>query len=150
MNRTIAHIFAASLFTLSLASCNAEMSLYPDYNEVPSADGYTVIISGTASDRHTAEPLENVKVTLHAAEITGDDHGTIYTKSVYTDNRGKYEIREDGFRKMIICRLTAEDQTGLYQNASAEMNVTWSGPSFDAVNGAFYANDIDFYLEKTE
>lgn len=150
MNKTLAKIFAAIFLTLCLVSCSAEMMPYPEHNNDQLKEGYTVIISGTASDVITAEPLENVKITLQAAEITDDGHGILYTRNAYTDNRGRYELKESGFSKKIICWITAEDQTEKYKSAEAEMTVSWSGPSFDAKNGIFYANDIDFYLEKVE
>lgn len=146
MKKAIAYILSALLFTAFSASCSTGLEPVEDLETT----GYTIVISGTAADLNTTNPLENVKITLYAAEISDMGDVSLVNKSVYTDNRGKFQLTEDGFYRMISCRITAEDQTSTYASSAQEMIVTWSGPSFNPETGTFYVNDVNFYLRKEE
>lgn len=146
MKKALVYILSAVLLTAFSASCSTGLEPVEDLETT----GYTIVISGTAADINTTEPLENVKITLYAAEISDMGDVSLVNKSVYTDNRGKFQLTEDGFDKMISCKITAEDQTSTYASSTQEMIVTWSGPSFNPETGTFYVNDVNFYLRKEE
>ena len=146
MKKAIVYILSAVLLTAFTASCSTGLEPVEDLANT----GYTIVISGTAADISTTEPLENVKITLHAAEVVESGEGALESKSVYTDNRGRFSLEMGGFIRMISCVVTAEDQSGTYASATQEMKISWSGPSFNQETGTFYVNNLDFYLKKGE
>lgn len=146
MKKALVYILSAVLLTAFSASCSTGLEPVGDLENT----GYTIVISGTAADITTTEPLENVKITFYAAEVTEYGEGALVDRTVYTDNRGRFELTEGGFQQKILCRITAEDQTGTYESSTQEMIVSWSGPSFNSETGSFYANDVNFYLKKEE
>lgn len=146
MKKVVIYILSAVLLTAFTASCSTGLEPVEDLANT----GYTIVIAGTAADITTTEPLENVKITFHATEVVESGEGMVESKSVYTDNRGRFTLEMGGFVRMISCIVTAEDQSGTYASATQEMKISWSGPSFNQETGTFYVNNLDFYLKKEE
>lgn len=132
------------LISMAALSCSKGPELETPVNE----ETYTIVISGTASDKEDSTPLEGIKIVLHAAEPIIDGEGQIHTKTVYTDSRGYFTLSAEGFTRHISCTVTAEDVKGIYGFAQQNLNIAWSGPSFDEYTNYFYVNDCDFYLEE--
>lgn len=142
-------LFVNMLMLLSVSIAALSCSKGPLDKDSDKFDGpYTVVVSGTASDKLTTLPCEGIKITLHAAEAVTDGTGEVRTMIVYTDNRGRFTIMTEGFTKDISCTVTSNDMNGVYAYERQDMNIFWKGPSYDARTGTFYVNDCDFYLEK--
>lgn len=144
MKKALVYILSAVLLTTFMASCSTGLEPVEDLENT----GYTIVVSGTVADITTTEPLENVKITLYAAEVTEYGEGALVNRTVYTDNRGRFELTESGFQQKITCRVTAEDQSGVYESATQEMVVSWNGTSYNSQTRTSYVNDVNFYLKK--
>lgn len=143
-------LFVNMIMLLSILVAALSCSIGPDAEPGPAEyEGtYTVVVSGTASDKETTLPLEGIKITLHAAEPIIDGQGEVRTTTAYTDNRGRFMLTAEGFTREISCTITSDDLTGRYGYGRQDINISWSGPSYDKHTGVFYVNDCDFYLEK--
>lgn len=153
MKRNILNIFILLLFTTAVLSCSEMMPMEPslndDMNEKPAS--FTLIISGTASDKNEAFPLEEIKITLHAAEIADGQEAELFTKTTYTDNRGKFTLSAEGFTKPVSCIITAEDPNGEYTSWTHEIPlISWDSSYNMTPDGTCFINDCDFFLEKAE
>lgn len=137
-------IMLLSITTAAL-SCSMES---PANTDLPNENFYTVVVSGTASDKGNGTPLKGIRIRLHAAEIVSGSDGEVRTTTIYTDERGYFTLTADGFTRPISCTITAEDSNGIYGFARHDLNISWSGTSFDEYTGYFYVNDCDFYMEK--
>lgn len=136
------------LLSVTMAALSCSMEPF-EMGHPEKYDGvYTVVVSGTASDTESVLPLEGIKITLHAAETLIDGKGEIRTMTVYTDNRGRFTLKAEGFTRQIACTVTSEDLNNIYGYGRHDINILWDGPSFDERSGTFYVNDCDFYLEK--
>lgn len=142
MLKNVFNILILLLVSTAVLSCSAEpMSEYQ-----PSEEELEIVISGAVSDILTGEPLEEVKITLHAAEFGGNDNVNLISKTTYTDNTGKYSVSAKGFTYITTCLVTAEDPNGEYVESSQEIMVTWTAPNMQG--NTFFVNDINFYLER--
>lgn len=131
--------------TIAALSCSTAL---PHDKTVSDGEGpYTIVVSGTASDKASGTPLKEIKISLHAAELLAGGEGEIRTTSVYTDSRGYFTLTADKFSRPVSCTITAVDRNGIYGMARQELNISWSGTSFDEYTGYFYVNDCDFYME---
>lgn len=135
------------LLSASIAALSCSMEV-PQNPESPDSDFYTIVVSGTASDKENGTPLEGIRISIQTNGITSSDKRESRTSTTFTDNRGFFTITADGFVRQISCTITAEDNSGLYGSARQDLNISWSGTSFDEYTGYFYVNDCDFYLEK--
>ena len=61
MKKALVYILSAVLLTAFMASCSTGLEPVEDLENT----GYTIVISGTAADITTTEPLENVKITFY-------------------------------------------------------------------------------------
>ena len=140
MKRKIIYILVMLLALPAAFSCE-------DMNLGVNAD-YRLVITGTVSDFNTNAPLEGIKVSF-SARIQGDTKGKpLYEVNVYTDNRGAYTIDMDTYRTSVTCTITASDTEDIYISSANEVEVTWSGVSFDSFSSTFVVNDCDFKLER--
>lgn len=140
MKRNIIYILVMLLALPAAFSCES-------MNIGGTAD-YRLVITGTVSDFNTDAPLEGIKVSF-SARIQGDVKGKpLYEMNVYTDNHGTYTIDTDTYPTPVTCTITASDTEGTYISSVNEVEVTWSGVSFDAFSSTFIVNDCDFKLEK--
>ncbi|MBR5273818.1 MAG: hypothetical protein IKU33_01080 [Bacteroidales bacterium] len=114
----------------------------------PSEEELEIVISGAVSDILTGEPLEEIKISLHAAEFGDNENVNLVSKTTYTDNSGRYTVSAVGFTYITTCLVTAEDPNGKYADSSQEIMVTWTAPNMQG--NTFYVNDINFYLERDE
>ena len=145
MKRFISNIIILLLASTAVLSCSLNMDIINDMTNAD-RDTYMLVVTGTASDLNTGEPIEEIKISLHAAEHGGSGEGTLVSKTTYTDNSGRFSISAEGFKSETTCLITAEDPNGKYNKASQEINITWS--NINMVDGTFYVNDCSFYLEK--
>ena len=128
------------LLSVSMAalSCSKEPSR-------PMTDTYTIVVSGTASDKADGTPLENIRISLYTEESKISDNLQV---SATTDERGYFTLKLGNFTRPVTCTITAEDVKGFYKMESQDINISWSGTSFDLYTGYFYVNDCDFYMER--
>ena len=144
MLKNVFNIFILLLFSTAVLSCSEG----PISEFQPSEEELEIVISGAVSDIQTGKPLEEVKITLHAAEFGGNDNVNLVSKTTYTDNTGKYSVSAQGFTYITTCLVTAEDPNGVYVDSSQEIMVTWTAPNMHG--NTFFVNDINFYLERNE
>ena len=149
MKNFFTHIISVLLASTALLSCSAE------YNEdamlPPVSNGShekTLIINGTVLSLHGDLPLEGIKITLHAAEISSDNQETVSDNIVeYTDNNGVFTLRSEGHVMPISCEITAEDPNGAYMSGKHEIPLIQWDNSYNMQGGIWYVNDCDFHLE---
>lgn len=134
-------LLLASTAVLSCSDVDSDRFERPDEELV-------ISISGTASDLSTGEPIEEIKITVHAAEYGDKDNVNLVSKTTYTDNTGRFSISAEGFSYTTTCLVTAEDPNGIYADASQEIKISWSATSMQG--NTFYVNECDFYLEKNQ
>jgi len=116
--------------------------------EQASPNDYNLLISGSASDKETSIPIEEIKITLTATEKTPDGRTTHHEKSAYTDNDGVFTLKINGFKGHVTAVLTADDPNGKYKSATHEIPlITWDS-SYNMSGNDFFINDCSFYLEK--
>ena len=124
-------------------SCSVEMTYTDDAHN---NGDYTIVVCGTASDKTAGIPLEGIRIRLYATEETGNTEAI--STLTHTDSRGYFALNAEGFGKPIRCTITAEDEKGLYKTEQQDLNISWSGTSFDEHSGHFYVNDCDFFMER--
>lgn len=135
------------LAAASVISCDKAL-LSDDVYEM---DGdYRIVVTGSVSDLTDNAPLENIKVSLDAYPPSVLYPLPIITMTVYTTNKGLFSFDATGFTSSIICSIKAESTDGLYASSTQEINVSWTGPTFDQENNTFFVNDCNFKLTKAE
>lgn len=147
MKKIKEYILILLLASTAVLSCSTapDMAL-PDKDM---ANGAGLVISGIVADMEDGSPLEEIKLTLHAAEISGSDATTIFDKAiVYTDNNGLYTFKAEGFMNPISCIIIAEDPNGVYASANHEIPLISWDSSYNMTGGIFYINECDFHLKK--
>lgn len=151
MKKHLINIVILLLSATAVLSCSASDAEPSSPDIAPDTDGtWGLVISGTASDKNEAFPLEGMKITLHTAAITEDAEDELFTKTVYTGNRGGFTLEAKGFTTPISCIIMAEDPDGVYASYTHEIPlITWDS-SYNMMAGVYYINDCDFYLEKAE
>lgn len=133
------------LLSVSMAALSCSKGLpYDSYDEGP----HTLVVSGTASDKEERTPLQNIEITLYAAESLPGGEIEVKTTEGRTDSNGSYTLSLKGFNAPISCTITAGDPDNIYGISQQELRISWSGTSFDEITGHFYVNNCDFYLEK--
>ena len=145
MNKLILNTLILLLASTAVLSC----SMGPMMDaEAPMDENKPLMlsVSGTASDISTGQPLEEIKITIHAAEHPDGSIANIVSKTTYTDRNGKFTISADGFTNQTTCLVTAEDPDGIYEGASQEIKISWSQTNM--LDNVFFVNDCDFYLER--
>lgn len=150
MNRNILkHILILLLASTAVLSCSPGMvEEIEDLKSQTNPYGYNLLISGSASDKDTSLPIEEIKITLTATEKTADGRTISHKKSAYTDNEGVFTLKINGFRGHVTAVLTAEDPNGNYKSATHEIPlITWDS-SYNMSDNDFFINDCSFYLEK--
>lgn len=153
MKNYMTNIMIVLLASTALLSCSAgyehmEDDDFPPYSSNAGAEK-SLVINGTVLSLHDVLPLEGIKITLHASEISDDDDATEFDKIIeYTDNRGIFTIKASGYKTPISCIITAEDPNGIYLSGKHEIpNIQWDN-SYNMQGGTWYVNDCDFHLEK--
>ena len=61
---------------------------------------------------------------------------------------GTYSIRTKGADDPLLCIITAEDMSGIYENQTQQVLISWKGMSFDEESNMFVVNDCNFQLSK--
>lgn len=140
MKRFIIYILLVLLALPAAFSCESIMDM--------GDTDYRLVITGTVSDFHTNAPLEGIKISF-IARIKGDTKGKpLYEMNVYTDNHGVYTIDTDAYPTPVTCTITASDTKNAYRSSENEVEVSWTGVSFDMFSNTFIVNDCNFKLEK--
>ncbi len=148
MRYVIINIFMLLLSATAVLSCSVGMLNEPEMNPGPMEQYITV--TGSASDIETGEPIEEVKITLHAAEKFTDDSSFLTYKTTYTDNSGNFSINMGPFMSAASFTISAEDPNGVYENATHEIPlVTWDF-DYNISEGTFFVNGCDFHLKKVK
>jgi len=131
------------LLSVTMAALSCSKELPPERHE-----SYTIVVSGTASDKADGTPLQDIRIHLYTAELVTNGDVKVSTTEVNTDHKGHYTLTLDGFNEPISCTITASDPDGIYATSQQELRILWRGTSYDEYTGYFYVNDCDFYLEK--
>lgn len=148
MNRNILkHILILLLSSTAVLSCSAD---YMPAEDVFMQDGktFTLVISGSASDHGTSIPIEEIRISLKATETLGKGKTKIHEKSAYTDNKGMFSIKAEGFGNPISITLTADDPNEIYMSATYEIPMVSWDSQYNMTGNTFYINDCSFHLEK--
>ncbi len=132
------------LFSTAVLSCKAfDAEMNP--TDGPDME-FALSISGTVTDMENPEiKPEEIKITIDAMQRDV----VIYTKTAYTDNKGKFTLSLDGFRKPSSIVATADDLKGVYKSSTHEMQISWDA-DYNIKNGVYYINECNFHLEKAE
>lgn len=137
------------LLSVSMAALSCSKGVFNDDDTLDKfQNDLTLVISGTASDKSSGTPLEGIRIRLYAAEDSENGEGTAKTGTAYTDSQGQFTISAGGFSRPVTCTLAAEDPHEKYDIQKQDLNISWSGTSFNHYNGHFYVNDCDFFMEK--
>lgn len=146
MRITIRNIIAILLIVIGGLSCSRALV---DNMDVSNKGSHRIVLSGIVVDTETSEPLEDIKITF---SVYGKDSPSqpILVKNVYTDDKGIYNINIETLSKKIRCTLCAESSDAEYLSASQDINILWSGTSYDQNSGTFFVNDCNFQLSRTE
>ncbi len=149
--RKFTHIILLLLLATAVLSCSVGLSFEMDMNP-PENHGnpFSLTVSGTASDVSTSLPLEEIKITLHAAEPVSENDEYIYKTSAYTNNKGKFSIKMDGFTHPTSFYITAEDPNGIYDSAKHEIPLVSWDSNYNMSDNVFFINGCDFFLKKSE
>ena len=142
-------LFVNMIMLLSVSIAALSCSTGAPYDDtMTEGDGpYTIVVSGTASDKSSGTPLKEIRISLHAAEMIIGGEKEVRTTNVYTDINGHFTLTADKFSRPVSCTITASDGNGVYRISRQELNISWSGTSFDEYTGYFYVNDCNFYME---
>lgn len=111
---------------------------------------YSLIISGSASDIESSLPIEEIKITLTATEISEKGKATEIEKTSYTGSDGLFTLKAEGFTNPVSIILTAEDPNGKYDAATHEIPLISWDSSYNMSGNSFYINDCDFHLKRSE
>ncbi len=146
MKKHIIYILMLLLFSTAVLSCTAfDAEMSPTDPEGPDME-FALSISGTVSDIENPEiKPEDIRITINAMQRDV----IVYTKTAYTDNKGKFMLSLDGFRKPSSIVATAKDMKGVYKSSTHEMLISWDA-YYNIKNGVFYLNECNFHLEKAE
>ncbi len=145
MKKHILNILVLLLSSTAVLSCANELAFEEGPSGQESSMFFTLTISGTVSDTETGTPLEDIKINIEAFR----NMTTVYNKTAYSDNNGRFVITFDGYRKPSSINATAEDQKGIYQPGNHEILIQWDS-LYNIEDGIFYINDCDFYLQKNK
>ena len=145
MKRNIFNIIIMLLTMSAAFSCQA-LSVYDEVSKPAEESG--ILISGTVSDIDTDTPLEGIKLSFTAFAKEANTGTPILEMNVYSDNLGIYSVEASGFEGEITCLITATDPDDVYEGACNEVEIRWSGISFDSSNSTFIVNDCDFKLKR--
>ncbi len=146
--RDIIHTFMLLLFATAVLSCDA--GILKEASTTPTEDGYSITVTGTASDIESKLPIEEIRITLKAMEQAADGKTRESEMSAYTDNSGKFAIVMSGFRSPTSFTIYAEDPQNIYQKATHEIPlVTW-GYDYSYSGGTFFVNGCDFHLKRAK
>ncbi len=145
MKKHIINILMLLLSATAVLSCSAGLA----FDQVnPSQDSemyFSLSISGSVTDIESGLPLEDMHITIYANQ--GEDN--IYEKTAYTDNKGKFTIAWDGYRKPTSITAVAEDSKNVYSPGRHEMLISWD-KNYNYIDGVFYIHDCNFYLQKKQ
>lgn len=137
------------LLSVSMAASSCSKGVFDDHNNLDKfQNNLTLVISGTATDKSDGTPLEGIRIRLYAAEEIENGEGIAKTETTYTDSQGQFTISAGGFSRPITCTLTAEDPNETYDNQKQDLNISWSGTSFNHYNGHFSVKDCNFFMGK--
>ncbi len=152
MRNVIQHIIILLLSATAVLSCTAELAfndsaMAPDDRyESDHANGYPIVITGTATDADTGKPIEDIRITATAKDDKGNE---LLTQKAYTGNDGKFTLRLSFEHSKTTIVAVADDQSGTYASSTHEMMV--SGNSiYNIEEGVFYINGCDFHLRKVK
>ncbi len=134
------------LLLLALTALSCQKAFLADDKE-SAGISYTLYVSGTVSDLETSSPLESIRLTFDAY-TTNRTRLPEYSKVIYTDNQGRYQLTMPGLHTPVKYTVTADDLKNHFSSHSGEISIDMNGPSF--IDGAFYVNDFNIWLKKAE
>lgn len=108
----------------------------------------SLLITGTVSEIGSSVPLEGMKISFKAYPKGRTGETALHELNVYTDNHGSYILESEGYSEEITCHITASDTEQTYSSSVNEVEIAWSGVSFDKEKGRFVVNDCDFKLSR--
>lgn len=144
MTRHFRHILSLAAVSAAFFSCTSMDMVHSD----AAIEEGRIIITGTVSDLTDSTPIEDIRIVFEAHLHDSTLPEPVDRQTEYTGSDGIYTIHASGFYDALTCTVTAEDENGIYKEASKEINVTWNGTAYDRETGTFVVNDCNFHLEK--
>lgn len=146
MGIIIRNIFAILLIVFGGLACSHTLV---DDISVQDTGSHKIILSGIVVDKDTNAPLEDIKITFSMYDQANPVSASL-VKNVYTDNKGVYNISIETRPKKSRCTLYAESPDSGYVSSIQEINILWSGTSYDQNSGIFFVNNCNFQLIRSD
>lgn len=143
MTKFLTKIIATLLVSAAFVACNPG---FLSEQDILNGDG-VLVINGIVSDQTEGTPVEDIKIVFNAYQSEKSDR-VLLTRTEYTSSKGVYLIRVEGLSENIFCRISAEDEKGIYSSCSTSVNVTWNGNAYDKGTNTFAVNGCNFHLPK--
>ena len=141
------------LASTAVLSCSMETDMLAPGNNNMESDaalkGNKVVITGVVANEDGL-PLKGIHVSFLEYRENGEESMPVGSVNTMTDDKGYYTIYADGPAEPIHCFVNVEDTEGIYAGQTAEIFVSWSGPSFDKASNMFVVNDCNFVLKKNQ
>ena len=126
------------LLIAAFCSCSNSETIPPD--EV------SLVISGTVSDMTSDKPIKNVELIFEAF-VSNDMKNPIINRSSYTDSKGTFSIKTDGYTySSVRCLITTKHEE--YISVQKELIVNLTEISYDEQTATCFINDCNIHLEK--
>lgn len=149
MNRSrtiISYMVALLSVSTAVLSCSVEAPVQnPDAME-PYKER-SILVTGSVSDMD-GKALEDVTITLKAYPQNDAGASPVTSETTYTSNKGTYSIHAKGSDMQLMCVITAEDMSGVYESLTQQVIISWKGMAFDEYTNMFIVNDCNFKLNK--
>lgn len=132
------------LLSVSAAVCSCSMANADFFDSEASG---RIVITGTVSELDSAKPLKDIRITFMAYQANSQAPSIpVFTDEVYSGDDGVYVIDALSNVTPLLCKIIAEDISSVHESQTHEINVTWSGPSYDRKSNSFIVNDSHFQL----
>lgn len=136
--------YMVALLSAATAVLSCSMAMYD--GELPYMER-TMLVTGSVSDM-SGNALEDITITLKAYPQDDAAASLVTSETTYTSNKGTYSIHTKGAETPLLCIITAEDMSGVYESQTQQVIISWKGMSFDEVSNMFVVNDCNFKLDR--
>lgn len=141
------------LASTAVLSCSMDFDMQaPGSNNMESdaaLQGNKIVITGVVANEDGLE-LKGISVSFLEYPENSEESLPFGSFSTLTDEKGYYTIYADGPAEPMHCYVKVEDPEDVYAGQTAEIFVSWSGPSFDKESDMFVVNDCNFVLKRNQ